>query len=209
MEGAVTTTVCRGSDHKPLEETEFDKRAQNIPRALEGFSQERALAQTHLDATITRYENLASHHYYDLDKYLNEILAASRSNFDRQFLADRAQAIKDQDIIQMYMLQIKDLERAEGLRVLAHMSSDFGSISGDGGVSSLGSGHLQAKAVKQKVKQPDIIDYINEIDEKNFVSPFSPKSEPTIWDDEPISTGDFQFQTMKEFGADKRKHLPR
>ena len=202
FEGAARSTVSRGSDHKPLNEKRLDEKATVVPHTREAILDERQFARRLLEYANHRYNKLAWRYYDDIERYINENSCASRTQFDQRFFDYRNRALADIAGAERYAEKIRTMQRSEkNLRHLEDMSSAFGSVSGDGYAESEGTGARKLFGMQCRLERPHIIDYINQIDDENPVSPSRPKSEPSYehdmpWDGLPIEGSEFESMSM-------------
>ena len=126
------------------------------------------------------------------------------------FFKDREAASRDISTTERYIQKLRNMLRDEGLREIEDMSLGFGSIIGDGDVSSLGTWARDDIDREAQLKQPYIEEYLNQIPSENLVIPSTPKSEPDYqhddhWDSEPIVDDDSESRSTVAKDA-KRRH---
>ena len=197
IEGAAASAVSRGSAHKGIKEERFNKRAEDIPRSRDAIKDELDTAKGRMLAALDkRYNKLALRYWLDLEIYLEKDASASRADFDQMYFNDRKAVLRDISVIERYIEKLSNMLRDEGLRNLEDMSSGFGSITGDGQVSSLDIPVIRGMGRIVQLKRPYIQDYVDQIDTDDPISPSRPKPEPDYehddtWDGEPIADEEF------------------
>jgi hypothetical protein len=177
--------VPRGAAQKPIKEEKLNDRANRIPRTRKGVRDELDYAKTKfLPAVVKHYDKFASQSYTDLELNLENDPSASKADFDNMFFNDRTAALRDISNIERYIRKVRNMMKDEGLRNLEDMSSAFGSIGGDGQVSSCRTWVIQDIGREVRLERPYIEQYLDQIDTENLVSPSQPKSEPDYQHDD-------------------------
>ena len=218
FESAAKNVVARGAEHKPLVEAELNKVIESTPRTREDLSVAHDVALKRIEAMELRHKKLDDQYEIDLERYLTEDSTPSRTAFDRQFFVDRNQAREDIAIARRCLKKIEDLMKAAKAKNLDEMTSEFGSISGDGYVESMGSPVVRYTHLKRRLDRPHIEYYLSHVDVEGAKDPFEAKSPPAYehdlsWDGQSIDTADLESRSMVDYerrrNSRQRKQLDR
>ena len=127
-----------------------------------------------------RFIKLARRYYHDLGGYTKDKVDKhqARIEFDQQFYSDRAQAMREAAIVERQYQDLKKRREIEGERKLEDMYSNYGTLSEDGHVSSMGTFHLRAVRRAYALDQPYVEEYLDNIDQDHLLSPTCPPTEP-------------------------------
>ena len=190
------SVVSRGSKHAPLDEDALADEVPTIPARRDDLIN--ALKATKKLAKLVedRYDKLAERYDQDLDEYRGKHGPQSRTKFDRKFCRDRAQATRELAVAERQQDRIKHRLKAERLRRIEDMDSDFEWQPKDGHCESEGSRARDKRKVRKKIASGLVEEFLENIPEDDLVDPFeTPASEPNYqhdntWDARPVDVGD-------------------
>ena len=189
--------VSRGNMHQAM--------VDNVSNEVKAIPSDRKHLNNAINAAIELHANkqkifikLARRYYHDLEGYTKDKVDKHqvRIEFDQQFYSDRAQAMREAAIVELQYQDLKKRREFEGERKLEDMYSNYGTLSEDGHVSSMGTFHLRAVRGAYALDQPYVEEYLNNIDQNHLLSPTCPPTVPKSANDSDfvarsVNVGDF------------------
>lgn len=131
--------VSRGSQHESLSAEELTKQRQSLAAEHKMLRQAYSDAERLLRRCESRQQRLWLRYDRELVLFLEQDKARTASHFDRQYTQDRFRATREIGMAQEHLRQLKCMLRNADVLALSEISSQLGSVSGDGYVESMGS----------------------------------------------------------------------
>ena len=190
-----TSQVSRGDKHNPMDK-ELPPEAATVPSSRDDLVRAKNTAAELHKAKLARHDRLGWRYHIDLERYLQAAPSNSRLEYDRQFFKDRAQAMREVEIAESHVKYFTNRLKKERRQQLRDRTSDFGDITDDGRVSSMGTNVMRELRRHRELGEPYIEEYLENIDESNLASPSKPisdrrHSDDSSWQARPIALGDF------------------
>ena len=195
--GLPASNVSRGDMHETMDDN-VSNEVKAIPDDEDHLKNAfNAAIQLH-ESKMNRFNRLAGKYSRDLEKHLNDKVDKhlARIEFDNQFYIDRAQAMREVAIAERQVNSSRRRLEDEDYQELEDMDRNYGTLSEDGQVSSMGTFFLQTMGIKQRLDHPYVAKFLENIDHDNLINPTQPPTEPrsandSEWEARSIEVGDF------------------
>lgn len=139
---------------------ELPSAAAKIPSNCDDLIRARDGANEILTAKIARYSRLKWKYYLELERHLKDP-SHSRLEFDTQFCEDRGQAKNEITIATGHVRHFETRLKREDQLPLQDHTSDFGDISDDGRVDTMGTELMRDRRRREELERSYIDEYVD------------------------------------------------